>query len=214
MAATRHNQGQAVRCILAVLVMAGALLAGCSSSKDIALAEAQIPRFRHLMAAQKFDEIYDAAGNELKKATTRKEMVALLSAVDRKLGPVKGSEKVRWNVNVHTSGMFVTLDYQTHFERGDGYETFVYQMVEDKALLVGYHINSNALIINQDTVTSVSRYRRHSHGAQAARVITRLRRIQAFIRDFQSVSRSAINSARLRSSDPSRILRSSGLART
>jgi hypothetical protein len=39
-------------------------------------------------------------------------------------------------------------------------------------------------------------------------------KIQAFIRDFHSVSRSAINSARRRSSDPSRMLRSSGLART
>jgi hypothetical protein len=129
-------------------LIAAVLLGGCSSGKDAALAGAQIPGFRQLMAEQKFEEIYDAAADDLKRATTRQDMVALLAAVDRKLGPVKSTQQVKWNVNFRTSGTFVTLGFKTQFERGDGNETFVYRVEDDKALLAGYHINSNALITN------------------------------------------------------------------
>ena len=94
-----------------ILLIAAVLLGSCSSGKDTALAEAQVSQFRQLMAAQKFDEIYEAAADDLKKATTQKDMVALLAAVDRKLGPVKDTQKTRWNVNFHTSGTFVTLGF-------------------------------------------------------------------------------------------------------
>jgi hypothetical protein len=75
-------------------------------------------------------------------------MVALLAAVDRKLGAVKDAEKNGWNVNFQTSGTFVTLGFKTQFEHGRGVETFVYRIADGRALLAGYHINSNALITN------------------------------------------------------------------
>ena len=132
--------------LLPFLLLAAVLLDGCSSSRDVALAEAQIPRFRQQMEAQKFEEIYGEAAEHLKRATSQQDMVALLAAADRKLGPVKNTEKNGWNVNFHTSGTFVTLRFKTQFEHGGGDETFVYRISDDKALLAGCHINSNALI--------------------------------------------------------------------
>jgi hypothetical protein len=130
------------------LLVAAVLGAGCSSGQDLALAEAGIARFRELMAAQQFGQIYSEAADELKKATTEAELTRLLSAIDRKLGTVKGTEKNGWSVNYNASGTSVTLKLKTQFERGTGAESFVYRITGGKALLVGYHINSTELITN------------------------------------------------------------------
>jgi hypothetical protein len=42
----------------------------------------------------------------------------------------------------------VTLRFRTEFEKGTGDETFVYRVSGGKALLSGYHINSNDLLAN------------------------------------------------------------------
>jgi len=114
--------------LFSISLLAAFLLSSCSSGKDVTLAEAQIPRFRQLMAAQKFEVIYGEAGEDLKQATTQQDLVALLAAVDRKLGAVKNTEKNGWNVNFHTSGTFVTLVFKTQFAHGAGDETFVYRI--------------------------------------------------------------------------------------
>ena len=128
------------------LFAVGVLVAACSSAEDIAAAEGQISHFRQMMAGQQFGRVYAEAAEELRKAATEQDMVSLLAAVDRKLGAVKGSERNNWSVNYQTSSTFVTLGFKTHFERGDGVETFVYRVADGKALLIAYHINSNELI--------------------------------------------------------------------
>jgi hypothetical protein len=130
------------------LLVAVLLAAGCSSGQDLAAAQAEIARFRELMAAQQFGQIYSEASDELKKTTAEQGMARPLAAVDRKLGAVKGAEKDGWNVNYTPSGTSVTLKFNTQFERGTGVETFVYRIAGGKALLAGYNITSNALITN------------------------------------------------------------------
>ena len=112
------------------------------------MAQSEIERFRQLMTAQQFSQIYSDASDELKKTTGEQDMARLLTAIDRKLGPVKNAEKNGWNVNYNTSGTSVTLKFNTQFERGTGAETFVYRIAGGKALLAGYNITSNALITN------------------------------------------------------------------
>ena len=123
-----------------------AALCGCSMSADTALAEQGVPRFHEQLDAGRFDEIWDQAADELKKASPQPEFVEFLSAVHRKLGNTKSADKTGWNVNYQTSGSFVTLGYKTVFAEGDAQEQFVFRLQDNKALLVGYHINSMALI--------------------------------------------------------------------
>lgn len=124
------------------------LLSACSMSKDTSVAEAEVPHFHSSLDAGKFDEIYDAAADELKTAATKQDFVILLSAIHRKLGQVAKSEKQTWHVDYNTAGNFVTLVYNTTFTNGTGAEQFVYKLHDGQASLVGYHINSNALLIN------------------------------------------------------------------
>ena len=130
------------------LLVAALLVAGCSASQDVGVAQAEVEHFRQLMTEQQFGRIYSEGSDELEKATTEQAMVSLLSAVHRKLGAVKNSKENGWNVNYKPTGSSVTLRFKTQFEKGAGDETFVYRLSGKKALLAGYHINSNNLITN------------------------------------------------------------------
>jgi hypothetical protein len=129
-------------------LLAAILVAGCSSSEDLAAVRIQISHFRDLMAAQQFSRIYADASDDLKKSTTEKQMVDLLAAMEGKLGAAKDSQDNGWKVDFRTSGTVVTLSLKTQFERGSGIETFVYRFSGKEALLLGYNINSNDLIVN------------------------------------------------------------------
>ena len=90
--------------------------------------------------------IYAASSPELKAAASETKFDAFLGAVHQKLGTVKTTRRVNSGFKMGTSGTFVTLVYSTDFSGGDATETFVYKMNGDKAVLAGYHINSDALI--------------------------------------------------------------------
>ena len=90
---------------------------------------------------------YAGEGQELKDVAKQQDFVALLQAVHKKLGNLRSTVPQGWNVNYQTSGTFVTLGYATHYAEGDASEQFVYRIKDGKALLVGYNINSNALIL-------------------------------------------------------------------
>ncbi len=131
----------------AFVVAATLVLVGCSLGGDAKLAEQAVPRFHQMLDAGQFDVVYADAADELKRASSRQDFVALLEVIHRKLGNSKTSTRQGWNVNYRTSGTFVMLTYATVYDQGDAAEQFVYRLVGEKALLVGYHVNSNALIL-------------------------------------------------------------------
>jgi len=125
-----------------------ATVTSCSASKNLDAVESEVTRFHQELTAGKFDQIYTAAADDLKKVTGQQEFVKLLRAVNSKLGPTRVVKRTGWNVNVTTSGSFVALTFDTQFEKGRGTEQFVYRITGGKALLAGYHIMSNDLIVN------------------------------------------------------------------
>ncbi|HTO54014.1 MAG TPA: hypothetical protein VMR50_11560 [Myxococcota bacterium] len=131
-----------------ILLVAAALAGACSSGEQLASAEAQVPHFRQLMAARRFEEIYETGSEDLKKAGPEEGFVKFLGGVDGKLGAAKDSERTGWNVNFNVAATYVTLGFKTHFERGDGEEIFVYRVADKEARLVGYHVTSNAFVTN------------------------------------------------------------------
>ena len=123
------------------------MLCGCSMSADTHTAEEAVGRFRTMLEAAQFNAIYAEAADDLKNASSEEKFVAVLEAVHRKLGPLKSAHQEGWNVNYRTNGTFVTLNYVASYSGGDAHEQFVYRLVHSKAALVGYHINSDALIL-------------------------------------------------------------------
>lgn len=130
--------------LVAALMLA---ICGCNISADTSAAEQAVPRFHALLDAARYAEIYEKSSDDLKKATSQKDLLALLEAVHRKLGKTKSSEQQGWKVNHTSSGSFVILNYKTSYAEGDATEQFVFRLEDKVALLAGYHINSNALIL-------------------------------------------------------------------
>lgn len=124
-----------------------AVLGACSMAQDAAQAEGAVQQFHQQLDAGQSAAIYAAAGDELKKVSSEQEFVPLLDAVHRKLGAFKSAAQNGWRVNYQTAGKFVTLDYKSTYAGGEASEEFVYRLAEHGPMLVGYHVNSNALIL-------------------------------------------------------------------
>jgi len=132
----------------ATAILLTRLLTACSATQDVNMAQEATEHFHEMMSAGQFEQIYAQSDDSFKKAYTAEDLTRLLSAVAGKLGVVKTSGSDGWNVVYTPSGTSITLRYTTQFEHGTGAETFLYRVADGRALLAGYHIDSNALITN------------------------------------------------------------------
>lgn len=134
-------------CLL-VLLSLGMALPGCTGMlKGKQAGEQAIAEFHRLYNEGKVAEIYAASDSKFKNATTEKQFLEFIGAIQRKLGKVTESKNAGFNVNTFNLTTNVILNQQTTFAQGSGTEVFTFEMNGDKAVLVGYNINSNELIL-------------------------------------------------------------------
>jgi hypothetical protein len=130
------------RLLLTVLL----LLCGCSGGEDLAAAEKEIGRFHAQLNAGHFDKIYVDAAPDWKQASPRDDTIKLFAGLHNKLGLFVAGKQNSWRVNYGTGGTTILVLYDSKFQKGDGQETFTYRRSGDAVQLVGYNINSRALI--------------------------------------------------------------------
>ncbi|HEY6969566.1 MAG TPA: DUF4019 domain-containing protein [Candidatus Angelobacter sp.] len=134
--------------LLAALTSLSGCLSSCNAPKDIELAKEGVARFHSQFDSEQYHTIYTEADEAFRKATNEPELTALLQACHRKLGGIQNPElqntQTKWLAG---QGTFVMLSYQTRFSNATGTESFTWRIVEGRAILVGYNINSNALIL-------------------------------------------------------------------
>ncbi len=138
----KRSQNILVLCLGMLLVFACA----ARESKDTSETRA-VPAFHARYDHSDFEAIYRDATDEFRGSMSKDEYLKFMSTVRRKLGSVKSSKRQTWNVNVTMTGTNVTLTFETEFERGKGTETFSFVDRGDGPKLIGYRINSNALIM-------------------------------------------------------------------
>jgi len=110
-------------------------------------AEQGIADFHTMYNEADLTNIYAGSHSKLKSATKEKDFLDFLGAMQRKLGNVKRTSNSGFNVRSMNFVTTVVLTQSTTFEEGSGTETFTFEMAGDKAVLVGYHINSKELIL-------------------------------------------------------------------
>lgn len=110
-------------------------------------AEKGVVQFHEQFNSKKFSDIYDNAHEDFKNATSKAKFVEFVSAVHRKLGPVVKTANAGWRVNNNNLTTYVVLQQTTEFKDGTGSEVFTFIIKDSKALLAGYNINSNELIV-------------------------------------------------------------------
>ena len=121
---------------------------GCGGMfKGKEAAEQSVADFHKLFNDHKLAEIYAAGHSKLKGAATEKEFLEFVGAVRRKLGKVTQTSNVGFNIRTFNLTTTVVLNQSTKFEQGTGTEAFTFEMNGEKAVLVGYNINSKDLIL-------------------------------------------------------------------
>lgn len=118
------------------------LLAGCAGGGgDVSTAQSAVRAFRAQLAAGQGAAIYAAAAPSMREATRQGELMALLDAVHRDLGPFRWASYPR----LKRQGAMVRLDYASAYQRGPAAEAFVFRVENGRAQLVGYDIRSELL---------------------------------------------------------------------
>jgi hypothetical protein len=112
------------------------------------LAEPAVQAFHNKLNAGQYEEIYQEADSGFTGEGKHDELVKFLTAVHTKLGDAGVTNQVNMLVNATTSGTFITTRYDTTFARGAASETFTWIRKSEGVKLYGYHIESNALIVN------------------------------------------------------------------
>ena len=123
------------------------LLVGCGTRQDLGKTDAAVKKFHEQLEAGAFSQIYADSDSAMKQAASETQLTDLLSAVNRKLGHVKKTDRQGFYVNWNTSGKFIRLNYKTQFDADTADEQFVFHVMGDQVSLAGYHINSDALIL-------------------------------------------------------------------
>jgi len=143
-----NNRGHLLKNSWRLFIFISVLLTGgCGSGDDLRIAREGAAHVHAQMDNEQFADIYSQADDAFRAATKQQDFLDFISAVHRKLGKVQNASPGGYFVNFSTSGTQVRLNYSTKFEQGDAQEEFIWKIKGKQAALVGYHINSNALVI-------------------------------------------------------------------
>jgi hypothetical protein len=129
---------------LTLILMLSAI--GCSLVKGRGAGERAVVRFHEQFNSGQYVDIYRQTDEGFRKAASEADTRALFDGVRRKLGTVKQTNQVRWNVNATPMGTMVVLAYETEFTEGKATEQFIYHVSGENASLYRYDIMSPLLV--------------------------------------------------------------------
>jgi hypothetical protein len=135
---------QILICVAAIL-----FFAACNSDtfNGKGVAEPEVVRFHERLKAREFESIYESTSPEFRSASPKDSVIALFSAIDRKLGQLQKTKEINWNVNTRNMVTTVVLVYQSKFSEGEATETFTFNVDGNNVQLAGYNISSLDMLI-------------------------------------------------------------------
>lgn len=123
-----------------------ALTLGCSTMmKGKEAAEPSVAKFHQQFNDKQFAMVYADSSSQLKEAVAEKDWVAMLETVYGRMGAFKKAEATDWSLNTVTLGTVLKIKYDSEFAQARGTEEFTFLIEGDKASLVGYSVESDAL---------------------------------------------------------------------
>ena len=127
------------RCLFVAATLA-LVVGGCSFDQAESAANRGADRFRQLVAARQFSQIYAEADEELRKDISESDLSMFLSAALDKLGAVKGTEKTgtQSGFDALSWTTHVILDFKTEFQNGSADERFRFRIKNGAAALAQY----------------------------------------------------------------------------
>lgn len=136
------------RMFVALLILCLAACNPANATAELAESKKAIAAFHADANAGNFDDIYFESGDEMQNAADIADFEKFLGVVQNKLGKAGTSTQEGWRIN-YVNGMSMTvLNMKTVYEKGEAMETFTFKSSPKGPVLVGYNIQSNALIMN------------------------------------------------------------------
>lgn len=136
------------RIFVAILFLCLAACNPVTATADLAQSEKAVAAFHADANAGKFDDIYFGSGDEMQDAADIADFEEFLGVVQRKLGKAGKSTQEGWRVNYVNGASMTVLNMKTIYEKGEAMETFTFKSSPKGPSLVGYNIQSKALIMN------------------------------------------------------------------
>src|SRR5258708_6013539 len=131
-----------IRLNILLLVALFTATTSCSFSKEREIAEQSVAKFHDELNSEKYQEIYQNGDAELRQAQSQAGTLAYFNTIHQKLGDVKSTTQVRWQVMKFSTETIATLWYDTEFAQGKAHELFIFVLSGDKAVLRKYGVNS------------------------------------------------------------------------
>ena len=128
----------------AMLLAAALAVTGCSMGQDMSTTDAAVADFHSKMNGGQFKAITDASGPEIKNGAT--DFTAFAERLHGKLGTFKSGNRQGFNDNINNGGHLFTATYASVYSSGPATENFVYRLNSGKPVLIGYHVESAALL--------------------------------------------------------------------
>jgi hypothetical protein len=128
----------------AMLLAAAVALAGCSMGQDMSATDSAVADFHAKLNNGQFAAIAAAAGPELKNGST--DFPAFIEAIHTKLGTFRSTARMGFNDNINNGDHTFTAGYASVYSSGPATENFVYRLNGGKPVLIGYHVESAALL--------------------------------------------------------------------
>lgn len=122
------------------------LLAGCFFAQGTDEAQEAVDRFRADYASGDYAGLYRATADEFRDTTDEAQFSAIMTTIEQRLGAVEEANQTGWNNQYNNGRQTVTLNYETSYAGGEADETFIVLIEDDVASILGFNINSAALL--------------------------------------------------------------------
>ena len=122
-------------------------LAGCSAGADLPVARAGVDKVHSQLNGGQCAEIRDQASTEFKELSSAESWKTVCDQLAAGLGKFVSLAQVGWNDEVGTNGHIIRINYDSEFEKGKAQEQFLFRIDGGKAVLVGYHVNSDVFTV-------------------------------------------------------------------
>jgi hypothetical protein len=114
----------------------------CSTNRSKQMAEQAVKEFHLRFVKEQYHEIYSQSDDEFRKAQSETGFIAIMKAINEKLGRVKETKEISYHMNLTYSENIVRLTYVTDFSKGKATEYFVWRVKENGISLIRYNIDS------------------------------------------------------------------------
>lgn len=125
----------------AILLVTAATLVGCSMGQDMSVTDSAVAEFHAKLNNGQFAAIVAAAGPEMKSSGPE-----FVERIHTKLGMFRSTSRQGFNDNVVNGDHTFTASYASVYSTGPATENFVYRLNSGKPVLIGYHVESAALL--------------------------------------------------------------------